>query len=432
MKTLITLLLFVCFVPSYAQTSWKKLETPTKLRYYTCQFSDEKHGIVGTAPVPTNAPVSPTSILKTEDGGNTWSSLDVPAIVGLPHLDSLFLLKYYIPSNVPKNMLYFDYHIVQKKSNQSIYFDFGVVSYNGGESWTALPFPDFLPFFHSMYPIDASTFMCIQDSCFNTDPLHSECNFIFHISTDTGQTWKRLYKTSISKKFGSMHIIPKDSTEIFAIYYSAAQYSNPNEINRLNFRSADWQYIGDITDCTLTYLYGNTIGCKDSISLDGGKLWIPTKPKGAYYPYTCDIPFCYGFDTVSHIAYSRDRGFTWQLLPDTLPSIYPINNIAIPVKNVIYAVTTDGNIFKSTTGGGLYPSSLTDPYFSMYPNPAAQTLHWNVLEGIVVIFDALGRKVQELPASSMQADISGLAIGVYYLTIRSGGESMTKVFSVMR
>ncbi len=68
----------------------------------------------------------------------------------------------------------------------------------------------------------------------------------------------------------------------------------------------------------------------------------------------------------------------------------------------------------------------------LYPNPTDQILRWNIPNGRATITDALGVEVLSVPASIMQADISGLAIGVYYLTIRSGGESVTRVFTVMR
>ncbi len=68
----------------------------------------------------------------------------------------------------------------------------------------------------------------------------------------------------------------------------------------------------------------------------------------------------------------------------------------------------------------------------LYPNPTDQILRWNIPNGKATITDALGVEVLSVPASSMQADVSGLAIGVYYLTIRSGGESVTRVFTVMR
>ena len=72
------------------------------------------------------------------------------------------------------------------------------------------------------------------------------------------------------------------------------------------------------------------------------------------------------------------------------------------------------------------------PKITIYPNPTGQILRWNVPNGKATITDALGLAVLSVPASNMEADVSGLAIGVYYLTIRSGGESVTRVFTVMR
>lgn len=68
----------------------------------------------------------------------------------------------------------------------------------------------------------------------------------------------------------------------------------------------------------------------------------------------------------------------------------------------------------------------------IYPNPTDQTLHWNTASGTAIISDALGRTLLEVPASAMEADVSALAVGVYFLTIRNGAESVVRTFVVMR
>lgn len=67
-----------------------------------------------------------------------------------------------------------------------------------------------------------------------------------------------------------------------------------------------------------------------------------------------------------------------------------------------------------------------------YPNPTDQTLHWNTATGTAVITDAFGRVLIEVPASAMEADVSGLAVGMYFLTIRNGMESAVRSFVVAR
>lgn len=94
-------------------------------------------------------------------------------------------------------------------------------------------------------------------------------------------------------------------------------------------------------------------------------------------------------------------------------------------KAVIYRKHLDTNT-------GIKEEEEEKPKITIYPNPTEQILRWNVPNGRATITDALGVEVVSVPASSMQADISGLAIGVYYLTIRSSGESVTRMFTVMR
>ncbi len=68
----------------------------------------------------------------------------------------------------------------------------------------------------------------------------------------------------------------------------------------------------------------------------------------------------------------------------------------------------------------------------LYPNPTDHTLRWNTATGTAVITDALGRTLLEVPASAMEADVSVLATGMYFLTIRDGVGSSTRSFVVVR
>ena len=68
----------------------------------------------------------------------------------------------------------------------------------------------------------------------------------------------------------------------------------------------------------------------------------------------------------------------------------------------------------------------------LYPNPTDHTLRWNTATGTAVITDALGRTLLEVPASAMEADVSVLATGMYFLTIRDGVGSSTRSFVVLR
>lgn len=64
----------------------------------------------------------------------------------------------------------------------------------------------------------------------------------------------------------------------------------------------------------------------------------------------------------------------------------------------------------------------------VYPNPADGTLRWNIPDGTATITDAVGRQVLALPASAQQADVSGLAAGVYVLTVRTSAGAVSRTF----
>ena len=64
----------------------------------------------------------------------------------------------------------------------------------------------------------------------------------------------------------------------------------------------------------------------------------------------------------------------------------------------------------------------------IYPNPAENIVRWNIADGTAEITDMQGRQVQQAPASARQADVSGLAAGVYVLTVRTAAGAVSRTF----
>ena len=64
----------------------------------------------------------------------------------------------------------------------------------------------------------------------------------------------------------------------------------------------------------------------------------------------------------------------------------------------------------------------------IYPNPAENIVRWNLADGTAEITDMQGRQVQQTPASAQQADVSGLAAGVYVLTVRTAAGAVSRTF----
>lgn len=64
----------------------------------------------------------------------------------------------------------------------------------------------------------------------------------------------------------------------------------------------------------------------------------------------------------------------------------------------------------------------------IFPNPTENILRWNILDGTATIINVMGQKVMELSASAQQADVSGLAAGVYVLTVRTSAGAVSRTF----
>lgn len=101
-------------------------------------------------------------------------------------------------------------------------------------------------------------------------------------------------------------------------------------------------------------------------------------------------------------------------------------------KNSYYSLPQIYKIQINKIATSIFEQDASLPAVHPYPNPTDETINWKPQSGIASITDALGRKLIEVPASVLEADVSGLPVGVYFLTIRNGVASTTSSFVVAR
>lgn len=135
------------------------------------------------------------------------------------------------------------------------------------------------------------------------------------------------------------------------------------------------------------------------------------KDAPGYITYFRDQKIIYADDTIMYVQVTVLKGDGNIILVKSQPQVYKIY-----LKEIV------NSIAEQPSAAPLQP----------YPNPTDQTLHWNTATGTAVITDAFGRVLIEVPASAMEADVSELAVGMYFLTIRNGMESAVRSFVVVR
>ena len=101
MKTIIYILIFFISHSISAQSSWKKIESNTKLKLNSISFGTPQVGYIGA---------DDTTLLKTIDGGITWNlmpltGINLHMIQDIVHVDFLNANEGYIVINNSENLV---------------------------------------------------------------------------------------------------------------------------------------------------------------------------------------------------------------------------------------------------------------------------------------------------------------------------------------
>ena len=132
---------------------------------------------------------------------------------------------------------------------------------------------------------------------------------------------------------------------------------------------------------------------------------------------------------------SNDKGITWQALDSAsqiLGGNASVYSLATSPRGYIYVGTYYNGLYRSTERyppvGVIEEPLPTTQELHIIPNPANGTLRWNIPDGTATIINVMGQKMMELPASAQTADVSGLAAGVYVLTVRTAAGIVSRTF----
>ncbi|MFA5832700.1 MAG: T9SS type A sorting domain-containing protein [Bacteroidota bacterium] len=195
-------------------------------------------------------------------------------------------------------------------------------------------------------------------------------------------------------------------------------------------------------------------------STDDGDNWVRidtqkvSKPYGIYIAVNTDGKLFFGGANSginSNVYQSTNFGVTWNLISNNITTIdnqASLRSLFTSSNGDLFAGTSSGlfqsaskitNILDASTS---VPESFT--LYQNYPNPfnPSTTIRFTVRDAGIVsvtVYDLIGRKMKELVNSSMQPgsysvtfDASKFSSGIYFYSLRSGTNILTKKMSLIR
>jgi photosystem II stability/assembly factor-like uncharacterized protein len=394
---------------SDAGTTWQSEWTCVTDRNIRClQFVDGSTGYGAGGLSTYSSPDSTGVIIKTSDGGMTWTALTVPWATS--QIYSIFF------TDVSKGMAVGNYSTILKTTD-------------GGITWRRIPFT-------SQYTNERFTSVFFPNS--TTGYIVSNMGSILK-SLDGGESWQKISSYSGSQ-FESVFFTSAETgyvadynngilkTTTGGVFWHALDIGSYEEFTKLVF-----------TDAVTGYLIGYHIWK----TTDAGDSWSELSAPSSQY---IDINFPepntgYALNYYSgYIDKTVDGGSTWTRYN---PATY---NMMMAIwftdKNTGYVAGYEGNILKTTNGGG-YPLSVEDigspaSGFSLYPNPATDRITIKGQPGApgetnVRIYSVLGTMMKEVTyhdQGTHEIATGDLAPGIYVILVQTGSRIESKMLVI--
>jgi photosystem II stability/assembly factor-like uncharacterized protein len=266
--------------------------------------------------IPEEGVCGGVGILKSDDAGKNWTSLDEKNGLGGKIIPSLFM------HPVDSNILLAAIHDLPycEEDVPGIY-----VSRDGGESWQQL--------ITKKSDHNNFAFEAVEISTKNPEVWYAAGENIFYRSKDAGATWDQFPLIIPSRGSGvpiDLQVDPRDSNRIFVNSYRGG-----------NLMSEDGgeTWVDATKGYTGATIYGISINSNDGKdifasseaalfrSLDGGKTWIATQfPNAEIHDGAQALEYTQGLDGTKYILasgtllndsiyLSQDNGYSWEFIP---------------------------------------------------------------------------------------------------------------------
>jgi photosystem II stability/assembly factor-like uncharacterized protein len=340
------------------------------------------------------------TILKTNNGGDTWTSCSWNSV-------NSYKSVYFTDINVG----YIGGPNLEKTNN-------------GGLSWNS-QLPDGC-FINSIYFINANTGYAVGSN--NTG------NSIIFKTINGGTDWEeRIYDNSYELR--SVYFV--NASTGFAVGINGTilkttdagnSWLSPNSVPISNVLLSVY-----FTDANTGYISGGFMGGAIYKTTDGGVSWNSQLMTDDPIPsiYFTDINTGYAVGNSGLILQTTNGGTTW--IPQISNTTATLNSIYFIESNTGYAVGASGTILKYS--GSSIPDATPETSYNnitrIYPNPTSGFFEISFNKPIICdykieIFNNLGRLIQtsvnHKSGQTGQIDMSSFPTGVYLIRIRSQNE----------
>lgn len=319
-------------------------------------------------------------IVKTSDGGQTWSEVTVNEYPGYVFTDI-----YFIDENVG--------FVTGSAAGL-------LKTTDGGLSFSPISFSEYHLVYDIVFSTDNIGFLsAMKPYDPDGDGLHHDAIYRILKTTDQGESWAINF--------------------VVDTVYDASTIDKTKQINRIQF-----------LDANTGFVVGNAgLFMKTT---DAGATWdVTTIP-----PYTNLSAVYFTSPTTGYINNAggiyktTNGGTTW-----TVQNIFPldiIHEIRFANDTIGYALGEDG-IYKTINGGGtglgVEKVKLKNKLI-VYPNPAKENLYLKTAAQLSIekikLFDMRGKTVREYPSNARQLEVNNLAPGNYFLKFSTKQGVITK------
>lgn len=386
MKIKLLLVLFLVVLQnSHAQ--WSNITSPYAGNFWAIKFFDQNNGYIG----------GNTAILKTTDGGNTWTSKPI----------SNFLINSFSFPSATVGYYGCNNNIVAKTSDM-------------GVTWTNQN-PNASP-----YAILSVSFPTVSTGYAVGDAG------IIRKTTDGGTTWKT-QTSGLTTGLEEVHFFDVNT---------GICIGDGGKIKRTTNGGATWVTISSGTTQNLYDIYfvdsntGFITGGTGTIlkTINGGQTWTSLTSGTTNWLYTVcfkDALTGYAGGAKATLLKTIDGGVTWIAQSSGISSVKSLNDI-VYINNRFIAVASQGEILTDVPTLGIdenikedaaimYPNPTSDSFSIDYHNDENLALNINIIDANGVIV-----KSKVLNDNQRTVNVKDLSNGVYIVEIKSDQFSTTK------
>ena len=395
----------------FGQTSWYEIPTGTDKKLNAIDFPSNNIGyIVG----------EDTTILKTTDGGQTWTQLGLNGII-VTGLNAHFTDIEFIDENT--GFLVSGYSGVYK-------------TVDGAQTWTQVQYSMCFP--HTTYLFDETNYIVAGGDCFEGAKLEKVVNGVGSPANLSMNFWNS-NEVVVEMSFinANVGLAATRSSYMLRTIDGGSNWDTISVNLNVNAYLTSVLMVND----TLCYAGYNENGGGFAIlkSVDGGLTWGQDMGTATFfYPAYLSVHAANNGDIYSGalptsssggMIFETVDGLTW----DYQQVDQAINAMTSYGSDITFGVGDSGYLVVNTPISNLGISETVDLSFNLYPNPVQNELtieNPNAETMEVSVLDANGRilKMDSLPSGSSKIDCSDLDYGMYFIQVKVNGRIGMKQF----